>query len=501
MASDPRLGTGGSVIVDVEKGLGGQDLGRRTSMTLVPSPHPDRPASLASLAQLEDGHSHKTFAEKKEAEEEEIAYPGETEEAIERDEEEEFPDGGLRAWLIVAGGCSITVASFGYVNTWGIFQAYYSEHLMPDVSPSQISWIGSIQYSFNFFPGLIMGRLFDLGYFRVPLFTASCFILAVTFLVAQCTEYWQFLLGQGFALGLASGFMSGPTVAVVGHWFKKRRAMAFGIVAAGSSVGGLVFPIVVSRLLPQLGFPWTMRILGLILMVFIIFANLVCPSIMPLTQSSKVPQTLRRRLPPINVSGGILNLKAFKRQEYTLYTAATFVAFLGLFTGLTYLNSDAVSNGLSPEFSMYLTGIANGSSGFGRVLSGIFSDWVGPINILIPFNLLTAIITFAWPYATTEPSIIVIAVLYGFASGAYAGLTAAPIANMGAVGDMGRRIGMTFTLAGFAALCGPPLAGAIHDRYDSYRPVGIYAGCCVLVSTALLILSKKAALGRFWGKF
>ncbi|EJT98243.1 MFS general substrate transporter [Dacryopinax primogenitus] len=479
MASDPRLGTAHPVIVDVEAGLGGV-LGRRTSMTLVPSPSSER-TSVVSLAQIDGLEKEK---EEKEGEEE-IAYPGETEEAIERDEEEDFPDGGLKAWLVVAGGCSITVASFGYVNTWGIFQAYYTEHLLPNIPASQISWIGSIQYSFNFFPGLIMGRLFDLGYFRVPLFCASCFILLVTFLVAQCTEYWQFLLGQGFALGLASGFMSGPTVAVVGHWFKKRRAMAFGIVAAGSSIGGLVFPIVVSRLLPQLGFPWTMRILGLILMIFIIFANM----------------TLRRRLPPVNVSGGMLNLKALRRAEYMLYTAATFVAFMGLFTALTYLNSDAVSIGISPTFATYLTGIANGASGFGRVLSGVFSDFVGPINILIPFNMLTAIATFAWPYATTEPSIIVVAVVYGFSSGAYSGLTAAPLANMGAVGDMGRRIGMTFTLAGFAALCGPPLSGAIHDRYGSYRPVGVYAGCSILISTGLLIFSKRAALGRFWGKF
>jgi hypothetical protein len=44
-------------------------------------------------------------------------------------------------------------------------------------------------------------------------------------------------------------------------------------------------------------------------------------------------QTLRRRLPPITVSGGLFNLKQFKSPAYSVYTASGFVAWLGLYTG------------------------------------------------------------------------------------------------------------------------------------------------------------------------
>jgi hypothetical protein len=44
-------------------------------------------------------------------------------------------------------------------------------------------------------------------------------------------------------------------------------------------------------------------------------------------------QTLKRRLPPVSVSGGLFNLKQFKSPAYSVYTAAAFVAFLGLYTG------------------------------------------------------------------------------------------------------------------------------------------------------------------------
>ena len=37
----------------------------------------------------------------------------------------------------------------------------------------------------------------------------------------------------------------------------------------------------------------------------------------------------------------------------------------------------------------------------------------GPLNTLIPATLLTAIVTYAWPFATNVPAFIVIAVLFG----------------------------------------------------------------------------------------
>ena len=44
-------------------------------------------------------------------------------------------------------------------------------------------------------------------------------------------------------------------------------------------------------------------------------------------------QTLRRRMPPIIVSGGLFNITQFKSPAYSIYTASGFVAWLGLYTG------------------------------------------------------------------------------------------------------------------------------------------------------------------------
>ncbi|PFH46091.1 hypothetical protein AMATHDRAFT_102787, partial [Amanita thiersii Skay4041] len=147
------------------------------------------------------------------------------------------PDGGFRAWLIVFGVSSALTVIFGFLNSWGVFQAYYQSTLLPHSSPS------SMYYALIFLPALLVGRLFDLGYFRIVFVSSSALLIAATFLVAECKEYWQFLLCQGLAVGIGCGGIWGPTTAVIAHWFKRRRGLAMGCVSAGSSFGGALLPV------------------------------------------------------------------------------------------------------------------------------------------------------------------------------------------------------------------------------------------------------------------
>jgi predicted permease len=39
-----------------------------------------------------------------------------------------------------------------------------------------------------------------------------------------------------------------PSLGAVGHYFKRRRALAMGIAASGSSVGGVIHPIMLNHL-------------------------------------------------------------------------------------------------------------------------------------------------------------------------------------------------------------------------------------------------------------
>ena len=62
-----------------------------------------------------------------------------------------YPDGGLRANLTVLGAFIVLFCTFGQMNAFGTFQAWYTEHQLANLPPSTISWIGSLQLWIFFF--------------------------------------------------------------------------------------------------------------------------------------------------------------------------------------------------------------------------------------------------------------------------------------------------------------------------------------------------------------
>ncbi|KAJ3839071.1 major facilitator superfamily domain-containing protein [Lentinula raphanica] len=407
---------------------------------------------------------------------------------------DDFPDGGLRAWSIVLGTSLSAFATFGFVNSWGVFQSYYEQTILKDSSPSDIAWIGSVQYALIFFPGLVTGRMFDIGIFKIPFAVASVVLVATSILTGQCTEYWQFILCQGIALGLACGTLFGPSMGILGHWFKRKRGLALGINACGSSLGGTIIPIATRRLLVEVGFPWTMRILGFIMLFVLAFPNLL----------------LARRLPPKRLSGGMLHFAAFKSAPYSVYCASSLVAFLGLYTVLTYIDISASAAGIDEDFSFYLVSIANAASGFGRISSGIACDKIGGINFMAPMTLVAAALTYAWPFAKTKADYVVVAIIYGFASGVYVSCFLMPVYEMSDVHDIGRRTGMIMTIGAVGALLGPPISGAINANTGGYTAVyhdliepdtHPMLGSMIVVASALMFLTRHLYLGQLRGKF
>ncbi|KAF9076392.1 MFS general substrate transporter [Rhodocollybia butyracea] len=398
----------------------------------------------------------------------------------------DFPDGGLRAWLVVLGTAFSTLASFGYINSWGVFQSYYEQTLLKDHSPSSIAWIGSLQICLVFLPALFSGRLFDLGIFKFPFMVASAVLVVSTFLVAQCTQYWQFVLCQGLATGLGVGMIFGPSLSILGHWFKQKRGIAMGLTTFGSSVGGTFFPIATRRLIPVIGFPWTMRILA-----FILLFALCIPCL-----------TLARRLPPKAASGGLFNFRLFTDSPpFSIYSGATVCMFLGLFTVLTYIDISAVTYGVSSEHSFYLVAIANASSAVGRLVTGFVVDKSGAINFIAPTTFLTGIITFVWPFTKSVSSLTAIAVLYGFLSGTIVSGFLIPAFLLGEVEDIGRRTGMIMTMGAIGGLFGTPISGAINRVTGGFVHVGYFAGSMIILSGTLMLVTRHFVLRKLWGKF
>ncbi|KAG9052339.1 hypothetical protein FS842_010032 [Serendipita sp. 407] len=393
-----------------------------------------------------------------------------------------FPDGGLRAWLVVLGVFSLNFATFGIAVSWGAFQAYYEQNTLRGHSSSSIAWIGSLQFSLIFMPGSITGRLLDMGHHKLPLGLASALLILCAFLTAECNRYWHFLLCQGIGIGLACGVIFPPTLGLISQWFHARRATAFGITACGTSLGGIVFPIMIRFLLPSVGFKWTVRILAFVMSFALLLGFL----------------TTATRLPPRPVKR-LFGLDVVKSKNVLLYAAASFFAFLGMYAILTFLVISAVVKGIDRNLAFYFVSIMNFASIVGRLTAGILGDKFGPLNVMIPFTVGAALVTYCWPYAHTIPGFVLIAVFYGISFGAYVGLLPSPAASLGPLHSMGERIGFQLSIMSIAILIGSPIAGEIRSLPLGFRGTGAYAGSFIILGAAFMLFTKKAVTKRWIG--
>ena len=150
---------------------------------------------------------------------------------------DDIPDGGFAAWLQVAAAFCIFMNTSGLFNSFGIFQGFYTRSLLASTSGSDISWIGSLQGCLILLICIVTGPLYDLGYLHSLVNIGTFAIVFGMMMTSICHEYWQFIIAQGVVVGIGNGLLFLPSIAIVPQYFAKRKALASGIVAAGSSIG------------------------------------------------------------------------------------------------------------------------------------------------------------------------------------------------------------------------------------------------------------------------
>ena len=83
----------------------------------------------------------------------------------------------------------------------------------------------------------IVGVFFDRGYLQTLIRLGSFLVVLGMMMLSLCTQYWQVFLAQGVTVGLGLGCLFLPSVAVIAHYFSKKKSVALGMASAGGSVG------------------------------------------------------------------------------------------------------------------------------------------------------------------------------------------------------------------------------------------------------------------------
>ncbi|KAL1901012.1 hypothetical protein Sste5346_002076 [Sporothrix stenoceras] len=394
----------------------------------------------------------------------------------------DFPDGGTQAWLVVFGGWCGLFCTFGLINCIGVFETYYVTGPLSNYSQGTISWILSVETFVMTFGGLVFGRLFDTYGPRWLLIIGTIVYIFGLMMTSLASEYYQFLLAQGVCAAIGSSAVFNACMASVVSWFFKRRAAAFGIMVSGSSLGGVVLPIMFDKLIARIGFPWAMRAVAFLFLGLLIISCL----------------TVRSRLPPRPKPLIIRDyLKGFTEPVYALTVFACFLFFWGMFLPFNYIELQAQAAGMSPTLLPYLLSIINAVSIIGRIAPGIIADRLGRYNIMIVITALSAIISLAlWIPGKSTGAIIAYSILFGFSSGGFISLGPTLIAQISDIRQIGIRTGTAFAVQSFGALTGSPIAGAITSRQNgSFTGLQFFCGFTMLASVIVFVIARIVLAG------
>ena len=274
---------------------------------------------------------------------------------------------------------------------------------------------------------------------------------------------------------LGSGLIYVPSVTIVSNTFKKYRPLATGFAATGSAVGGTVFPIMFRNLVEKIGFGWTNRVFGFLLLVLSFLALVF---LQPKSDSVGTPRR-----------GTFFDASALKEPSYLLLCLGLFFVELGYWIPPFYITPYAkLSLHTTSQFAFYMLAITNAGGFIGRVFPAYLSQVFGPAWVLVAGSMALGILVLSWLAIHNIPGITVWSVLVGFMAGIAVSLPNAVVPNLSPFTSVvGTRTGMMWSFVAFASLIGAPIAGALVDTdTGNYQHGEVFSGVSICFGALLL---------------
>uniref|UniRef100_A0A0W0EYB5 Major facilitator superfamily (MFS) profile domain-containing protein n=1 Tax=Moniliophthora roreri TaxID=221103 RepID=A0A0W0EYB5_MONRR len=404
-------------------------------------------------------------------------------------EEEWYPDGGLRAWLVVLGCFMFACTTMAWGLAWGVLQDYYHTTMFPGTSLSTLSTVaGLVNFVMNA-TAYVAGGLGDrFGYKRMILI--SCVLTYICLLVsAFSTKIVHIFLFQGGLLGFAQGIAMPLYVSLPSQWFYKNRGLASGFAVSGSGIGGGFQTLVVRQLIVNLGLKKTMIIYAHMHVFVWIIAFLLIKE---------------RPLPP--------SLRGTKKRWMPKHVGGSFWSVAGsIFFGIFgYLSPYYFSSTYTKQFVTYLDPksllvtvpliVMNFSLGIGRIVAGRLADYFGPINMFFCSFFVGGLLQMVfWTFAKSYTAILVFSVLNGFIGSWFLSLLPVVCASLFSLEGLSTISGFMLLANSPGQIAGSAIGGAILSASGGdWKAVTFYSGGMQIIGAVCILYARFAKDRRLW---
>jgi MFS family permease len=396
-------------------------------------------------------------------------------------------------YIVVLAAFIVMLVSWGLYITFGIF----FDPLLDEFKCSRAVLSGAYSFSMIFHGvlAIAMGGLTDKYGPRVVVTFCGFFLGLGYLLMSQVNNVWQLYLFYGVIIGIGMSGVWVPLLSSVARWFVGKRSMMTGVVISGLTIGQLVAPPVISRLISAHDWRLSYIILGVISLVSIIAAAQFLKRDPAATGLILDGENKEKQ------QGMPSDLKDYSLRE-AVHTAqfwiVTIVLFCFGFIALAitvHIVPHATKLGISDVSAANILSINGGIGIIGNfVLGGIIGDRIGNKNAFI-IGVIMATAALFWLVSARELWMLYLfAIILGLALGSMGTSESPLVARLFGLTSHGLIygvIGLGFTAGGAA---GPVVTGYIFDVTESYQLafwICAAFGIVGLILVAMLRPTKK----------
>jgi len=395
--------------------------------------------------------------------------------------EGDVASGNFRASCQVVSAFLFLFCSWGIIGCYGTFFVYFKDVLVPASTASDLAWIGSVQHFLAVTVGILTSPWVDYGRMYIMCMAGSLLIVLGEMMASLGYAYVHLFFAHGICIGLGAGLIYLPCITCCSEYYSsKHRDKATGVATLGSSIGSLIFPIIFNKLVPQIGYPWTMRTIG-----FIILGLLACALLLY--------RPRREAMEPRQ----LFNSRIFTDKTYLIYVFGYFLGMLGLYVPNFFLPSFGKHHQFSPSIFPYTTSFSKAGGIVGRLLSICLTPRIGVFNLYAPRTLIAAALVYCWIPIQQQGSFLAVVILYGFFTGSLLSSTPNIVSAITEdVSEVNTRLGIASFIASFGILVGPPIAGALLQvEPPAYLRAQVFSAVFLTLSGLFMIATRILKVG------
>jgi len=319
-----------------------------------------------------------------------------------------------------------------------------------------------------------------------PLMLTGTLLIGTGIMVASRTMYpWQIYIIYSFiGIGLACATVI-PCSLIISNWFVSRRGLAMGIMAMGTSTGGMLVSPVADWIIRNHG--WRTAYIASGTMILVVGLPIVAFLLRPHPSGAGLEPYVDPDIPSdgMNANWGLNVRESFSTPAFWQ------IAFLMFIIGI-------VTSGIGAHIVPYLETLDHSSTKsavawsvtlgvmtFAKFCFGPIADRWGPKNAMAASSFMVAVAIGVLSVAVSYKVAILFAVIYGFGVGAP--LTVNPLLVSGALGvrNFGAIYGILNLISILGAAIGPVALGIVSDKRHSYLSA-LYVFVVLMALTAVI---------------